>query len=262
MATIHIDNLSKRFPSRRGDEDLVVLDQVSLAVQDHQFLCLLGRSGCGKSTLLNVISGLDRDYGGEVTVAGHALAHGSRAPVKIGYVFQEPRLLPWRTVRQNLRFALQSSDLPEREWSERIESWLERVGLGGFGDAYPHELSGGMQQRAAIARAFAIEPEVLLMDEPFSGLDEFTARSLRSTLLSVWHETRKTVVFVTHHCFEACYLADRIVLLGGQPSRIARLLDVEVPRPRDYDSSELFELSVDVTRQVTSIAGGNVEQTR
>ena len=262
MATIQIDNLSKRFPSRTGDEDLVVLDQVSLAVQDRQFLCLLGRSGCGKSTLLNVISGLDREYGGEVMVDGQALAHSGRPPVKIGYVFQEPRLLPWQTVRQNLRFTLQSSDLPERDWKDRIEYWLERVGLDGFGDAYPHELSGGMQQRASIARAFAIDPDVLLMDEPFSGLDEFTGRSLRSALLSLWRETRKTVIFVTHHCFEACYLADRIVLLGGQPSRIARIIDVEVPRPRDYDSSELFELSVDVTRQVTSIAGGNAEQTR
>jgi NitT/TauT family transport system ATP-binding protein len=262
MATIQIENLSKRFPSRNGDEDLVVLDAVDLAVQDRQFLCLLGRSGCGKSTLLNVISGLDRDYGGHVAFDGHALAHAARPPVKIGYVFQEPRLLPWRTVRENLRFALQSSGLPQDEWSDRAETWLERVGLSGFRDAYPHELSGGMQQRAAIARAFAIDPEVLLMDEPFSGLDEFTGRALRAALLSLWRDTRKTVIFVTHHCFEACYLADRIVLLGGRPSRIARTIDVELPRPRDYDSSELFELSVDVTRAVTSIPGGNAEQVR
>jgi len=141
--------------------------------------------------------------------------------------------------------------LPNYYWRERTDAWLHRVGLRDFAEAHPHELSGGMQQRTAIARAFAVDPEILLMDEPFSGLDELTARTMRELLLEIWLETRKTVIFVTHNCFEACFLADRIVVFTPRPGRIRKGVTVELPRPRNYEDSRLFELSVSVTHYVT-----------
>lgn len=251
MAAITLQNLSKIYRSRAHPQGLVALDKVSLAVADREFVCLLGPSGCGKTTVLNVLSGLDQHYVGEVRVAGRPLSRDGAHPFHIGYVFQEPRLLPWRTVRGNIEFALGSVGVPRSEWPERADAWLARVGLYDFAHAHPHELSGGMQQRTAIARAFAVDPEILLMDEPFSGLDELTARSMRELLLELWQETRKTVVFVTHNCFEACFVADRILVFSSRPGRVRQELSVELPRPRDYENSRLFELSVSVTRLVT-----------
>jgi NitT/TauT family transport system ATP-binding protein len=253
MSIIEIEHLTKQFEKRDDDELLTVLSDVSLAIEDHQFVCLLGRSGCGKSTLLNLISGLDREYEGTIRYSGRSL-NGGPPPLRLGYVFQEPRLLPWLSVKANMHFTLRRSAVAASERNKTVDEWIERVGLRDFANAYPHELSGGMQQRASIARAFAIDPDVLLMDEPFSGLDEFTGRSMREQLLELWRETRKTVLFVTHHCFEACYLADRIVVLGRRPGRVVEDMEVGVQRPRDYESSELFELSNSVTRLVTSSA--------
>jgi ABC-type nitrate/sulfonate/bicarbonate transport system ATPase subunit len=260
MATIDVQRVSKRFDRRGQLDQLSVLDDVSFVVGDREFVCLLGRSGCGKSTLLNMISGLDRDYDGTVAYDDAPARRDGRPPVRVGLVFQQPRLLPWLSVRDNVIFALRRSGLPSRTWRKQADDWVERVGLGEFAGAYPHELSGGMQQRASIARAFAIDPDVLLMDEPFSGLDEFTARAMREQVLALWRETRKTVVFVTHHCFEACYLADRILVLGGRPGRLVHDMAVEMQRPRDYDSAELFELSVSVTKLVTRSAAEATEE--
>jgi ABC-type nitrate/sulfonate/bicarbonate transport system ATPase subunit len=229
---------------------LVALDNVGLEVVDREFVCLLGPSGCGKTTVLNVLSGLDVQYVGEVRVAGQALTPNGAHPFRIGYVFQEPRLLPWLTVRRNVEFALESVGIPRNEWRERLDVWLRRVGLHDFAEAHPHELSGGMQQRTAIARAFAVDPEILLMDEPFSGLDELTARTMRELLLALWQETRKTIIFVTHNCFEACFVADRILVLTPRPGRVQKEIRVELPRPRDYENPRLFEMSVHVTRLV------------
>ena len=253
MTVIDIEGLSKSFATRGAAEPLNVLRDIDLSVADSEFVCVLGRSGCGKSTLLNLISGLDTVYDGTISFDRRPAAT-SGAPVRIGYVFQDPRLLPWLTVRENLAFALRRSTVPAGERAGRGADWIGRVGLADFADSYPHELSGGMRQRASIARAFAVDPDVLLMDEPFSGLDEFTGRSMREQLLELWRETRKTVIFVTHHCFEACYLADRILVLGRRPGRVVSDMTVPIARPRDYDSTELFELSVEVTRLVTSSA--------
>jgi NitT/TauT family transport system ATP-binding protein len=258
MAGITLQGLSKVYWSRAYPEGLVALDNVSLAVADREFVCLLGPSGCGKTTVLNVLSGLDQQYIGEVRVAGKLLSRDGAHPFRIGYVFQEPRLLPWLTVRGNIEFALGSVGITASEWRERVNAWLTRVGLNDFAQAYPHELSGGMQQRTAIARAFAVDPELLLMDEPFSGLDELTARSMRELLLGLWQETRKTVLFVTHNCFEACFVADRIVVFSPRPGRITQEISVELPRPRDYENPRLFERSVAVTRFVT---GGATSKT-
>ena len=253
MTVIEIEGLSKSFTTRGTGDRLSVLRDIDLSVGDSEFVCVLGRSGCGKSTLLNLISGLDTVYDGSISFDARPPAAGA-PPVRIGYVFQDPRLLPWLSVRDNLAFALRRSTVPAGERGERALEWIDRVGLADFADSYPHELSGGMRQRASIARAFAVDPDVLLMDEPFSGLDEFTGRSMREQLLELWRETRKTVIFVTHHCFEACYLADRILVLGRRPGRVVSDMTVPIARPRDYDSTELFELSVEVTRLVTSSA--------
>lgn len=251
MADIALQGLSKVYRSKAHPEGLLALNRVSLTVADHQFVCLLGPSGCGKSTVLNVLSGLDLDYDGEVHVAGAVVSHDNAHPFRLGYVFQEPRLLPWLTVRGNIEFALESVGVPKSQWRERINGWLDRVGLREFADVHPHELSGGMQQRTSIARAFAVDPEILLMDEPFSGLDELTARSMRELLLGIWLETRKTVIFVTHNCFEACFLADRILVFTPRPGSIKQEFAVELDRPRNYEDARLFDMSVKVTHFVT-----------
>jgi NitT/TauT family transport system ATP-binding protein len=251
VADIAVRGLTKVYRSRAHPEGLLAVDNIELAVVDHEFVCLLGPSGCGKSTVLNVLSGLDQSYAGEVSVAGRPVSRTSGHPYRVGYVFQEPRLLPWLTVRRNIEFALESEGIVRSEWVKRTDNWLRRVGLADFAEAHPHELSGGMQQRTAIARAFAVDPEILLMDEPFSGLDELTARSMRELLLEIWLETRKTVIFVTHNCFEACFLADRIVVFTTRPGKVRKQVTVELPRPRNYEDARLFELSVTVTHYVT-----------
>ena len=251
MADISVRGLTKIYASRAHERGLLALDNVDVSVADHEFVCLLGPSGCGKSTVLNVLSGLDQHYAGDITVGGRIVPRGAEHAFRVGYVFQDPRLLPWLTVRRNIEFALESDGIAHAEWRGRTDLWLERVGLMEFSDAHPHELSGGMQQRTAIARAFAVDPEILLMDEPFSGLDELTARTMRELLLALWIETRKTVVFVTHNCFEACFLADRIVVFTARPGRVSKDMAVQLPRPRNYEDSRLFELSVSVTHHVT-----------
>jgi NitT/TauT family transport system ATP-binding protein len=244
---LSVRRLTRTYGGRGSGSPVQALDGVTFSVARGEFVCLLGPSGCGKSTALNVLAGLDRDFTGEV-----GLGQG----VRIGFVFQSPRLLPWLTVRQNLLFALETSAVPRAEWGRRADDWLQRVGLGPFAHLHPHQLSGGMQHRAAVARAFAVDPDLLLMDEPFTGLDEFTARAMRRELLQLWRETRKSVLFVTHNCFEACYLADRILVMSAGPGRIRDEIVVDLPRPRDDESAELFDRSVEVTRAVLAAARG------
>jgi NitT/TauT family transport system ATP-binding protein len=234
-SVIEVASLRKGFKGRDGTyRD--VLKALDLAVGAGEFLCILGPSGCGKSTLLNVLAGLDKAYEGRASVSGG----------RIGYLFQEPRLLPWLTADGNLDFALTSCRVPTSRWSELKSRYLAMTGLSEYRDYYPHQLSGGMAQRLALVRALCVEPGILLMDEPFSGLDEITARRLRSDLLSIWEETRKTIVFVTHNAYEACFLADRIlVMLDGAFRQETR---VPIARPRSYDDLAIFELSRDVIK--------------
>lgn len=230
MAGIRVQNLHKAYSSRQGEK--VVLGGVNLEVRDGEFVALLGPSGCGKSTLLNILSGLDRDYRGSVSFTG------VRGQPRIGYMFQEARLLPWRTVRQNVRFALDQDD-------GRVEGWLERVGLKAYSDFYPNQLSVGMQHRVALARALIRDPAVLLLDEPFSSLDEITAMSMRAEVLELWKEQQGTVVLVTHNPLEAVYLADRVLVMTASPGRIVAELSLseKLPRPRDPEDRRLWELS-------------------
>jgi len=240
MASIAVNGVTKVYPLRDGTER-VALDGIDLEIERGEFVCLLGPSGCGKTTLLNILSGLDTADAGTVTIKAPPDEAGQRPPV-LSYMFQEARLLPWLTVADNLRYVL---DAPPRTASELVHHWLDKVGLAGRERDYPRQLSIGQQQRVAVARALCIRPDVLFMDEPFSSLDELTASRMRSELLDLWTELGATVLFVTHNPVEAAFLADRIVVMAGEPGRIVEMTDVRrlLPRPRDPNDTRLWEAS-------------------
>lgn len=242
MSGIEIKHLTKIFDTATGP--LKVVDDVSFDVKNGEFVCLLGPSGSGKSVTLNCIASLLKETHGEVTVGGVPV---SQKTPHYGYVFQQPRLMPWRSVEQNLRFALRAESgrkVPDED--ERIRKVLELVNLTGYENFYPHQISGGMQHRVGIARAYIRNPDLLLMDEPFGALDELTARRLRSELVMAWLKDRRTVVFVTHDIVEACYLADRIVVYTPKPTKIAQIIEINLPHPRVYGSPELHAIEIEV----------------
>jgi ABC-type nitrate/sulfonate/bicarbonate transport system ATPase subunit len=242
MSTISVNNLTKIFDTASGR--LKILDDVSFAVNDKEFVCLLGPSGSGKSVTLNCIAGLLEATSGRILVDGAPL---NEANLNSGYIFQQPRLMPWRTVKENLQFALRAEHgRKHADEDQRIQKILDLVNLGAYGDFYPHQISGGMQHRVGIARAYIRDPDFLLMDEPFGSLDEMTARHLRSELVVTWMRDQRTVIFVTHDIIEACYLADRIIIYTPKPTRIASVIDVNLPRPRVYGSKELHDVEAKV----------------
>ncbi len=230
--------------------DLHALEDVTLSVQAGEFATIIGPSGCGKSTLLTILSGLIRPSQGRVLVGGKDLYASRSNAIRVGYIFQEPRLLPWKTVRENVLFALRSSGIPPVEWDERVDHHLAQVGLQDFKDAWPLTLSGGMRQRVSIARTLAIDPTYILMDEPYSTLDEMTARVAREDLLRLWRETRKTIIFITHSISEAVFMSDRVYFMTPRPGSIFRRLSIDVPRPRDYESLDLARIEADVVKEV------------
>jgi len=211
--------------------------ETDLQIRDREFLTIVGPSGCGKSTLMNLIVGLFPASSGEILYRGQRHAGINRA---IGYVTQADNLYPWRTLRKNIEFPLELRGVPARQRRERSQHLIHRVGLAGFEDSYPHELSGGMRQRANIIRTLAYEPEVILMDEPFGPLDAQTRLILQNQLLDLWQEERKTIIFITHDLGEAVALADRVVVMSARPGRIKTIAPVPIPRPRD-----LFEIHTD-----------------
>lgn len=221
MASIKVNNLTKVFNA--AGRDVLALDDVTLEATGHTFVSIVGPSGCGKSTLLNVLVGVEAPSSGTVEIVQDG------AGARVGYVFQSPRLLPWRTVTDNMLFVQQEKDDAARE---RVAKYLDMVGLDGFHNVYPGQLSGGMQQRVGIARAFAIEPDALLMDEPFSHLDAITARSLRNELHKMWQATGKTVLFVTHDVGEAVELSNRIIVFA-KGGKIKDDITIDLPFPRD-----------------------------
>lgn len=210
----------KTFADPGTQKERVVLEGIRLAVRRGEFVALVGPSGCGKTTLLHIVAGLDRDYEGNIHRAGRDCAR------RLGYMFQNPRLLPWLSVRRNIALVL---DDPARH-AARIDAMIRSMGLEEFGHFHPNRLSVGMQRRAALARAFVVEPDLLLMDEPFVSLDVPTANQLRLLLLEIWDANRSTVLFVTHDLYEATMLADRILFMSGSPSRVIGEVDVDVPR--------------------------------
>ena len=228
---VQVEAVSKTYAVRRG-EAVPALGGVSFGVGAGEFVAVVGPSGCGKSTLLRIVAGLAAPSGGEVRVGGAAV-RGPRADV--GLVFQRPVLLPWRTARGNVLLPAEVLRRDRAAARRRADELLELVGLGGFGERYPAELSGGMQARVAIARALAHDPPLLLMDEPFGALDALTREELGRELLRVWDAERKTVLFVTHGIAEAVLLADRVVVLTPRPGRVAEVVAVDLPRPRAPD---------------------------
>ena len=218
---------------------VVALDRLDLNVWPGEFVSLLGASGCGKSTALRIIAGLSEPTRGKVEWI-EAQAAGATGARRIGFVFQEPTLMPWATVAANVRLPLKLAGLPP-DAQARVDSALARVGLSGFAQSYPRELSGGMKMRASIARALVTEPNLLLMDEPFAALDEITRFRLNNDLLGLWQSLGKTVVFVTHSVFESVYLSQRIVVMTQRPGRVFTELSIDAPHPRD----ERFRTSAD-----------------
>lgn len=250
MTEVRLAGINKSYP-RPGANPQIVLQGLNANIKSGEFVCLLGLSGCGKTTLLNIISGLDHEHQGTAEFC-------PERPT-ISYMFQEPRLLPWLSVEDNLRFVV---DHAAKE--SQVQRWLKQVGLEDYGKHYPMQLSLGMQQRVAAARAMILEPELLLMDEPFSSLDELTASRMRVQLLQLWKEQGCTVVFVTHNPLEAVYLADRVLLLSPSPGRIVAEIDVRqlLPRPRDPESRQLWELSRQIVRRLEAFpqhSGGTAD---
>ena len=231
MSKLVIDGVGRTFPGVRGGPPTEALQPVSLAVADNDFIALLGPSGCGKSTLLRIVAGLDFPTAGRVLLDG--------APVRgpgpeRGMVFQSYTLFPWLTVRQNIGFGLREKRMPQSRQDEIAAHYIERMGLDGFEHHYPKMLSGGMQQRTAIARALANEPKILLLDEPFGALDNQTRGLMQELLLGIWEAERKTVLFVTHDIEEAIFVAGRVVVMSARPGRIKAEVAIDLPHPRHY----------------------------
>jgi len=230
---VRLNNVAKTYKVDKSSA-VVALQEVTLDIEDKQFVSLIGPSGCGKSTLLSIIAGLLEPTHGEVLIAGHPPARAREAH-ELGIVFQQPVLLPWRTIRANCRLLPEIAGMRDAETESRIEDLLELVNLRDFADLYPSQLSGGMRQRAAIARALCLDPLLLLMDEPFAALDEFTRHQMNIELLKVWVQRRKTIVFVTHNISEAVFLSDRVIAMSPRPGRVVEDLPISLPRPRNSD---------------------------
>jgi ABC-type nitrate/sulfonate/bicarbonate transport system ATPase subunit len=240
----------KRYPRARSGSSHLALAGLSLQIAAGEFVALVGPSGCGKTTFLNIVAGLDSDFAGELQLAPGA---GGR-PARIGYVFQEPRLLPWRTVYENIALVL-----PAEGCGAIIDPLLQAVGLAEARELYPPQLSVGMSRRVAIARAFAIEPDLLLMDEPFVSLDHDTVEQLRELLLKLWHARPTTVLFVTHDMREALMLADRLVLLSATPGRVVEDLPVSLARNRRRNGLEIEALRDEILRRHRKLIGAGTE---
>lgn len=229
----------------RDGKNTAVLDNINLDVRDGEFICLVGPSGCGKSTLLNIMGGFLLPTRGSVLIDGEVVQGPD--PRRI-FVFQERGVFPWLTVQGNVGFGL--FKLPQAEREQRVAHYVKMVGLEGFEEAYPSELSGGMKQRVEVARAFAVNPDMLYLDEPFGALDSITRLIMRGELLRIWEAERKTVIFVTHDIDEAVQLADRVVVLSARPAKIQQIVNIDIPHPRDISSQRYLEFRDGIFQQI------------
>ncbi|MCA1055249.1 ABC transporter ATP-binding protein [Rossellomorea aquimaris] len=234
---IEIEHLNKQYNDKNG-APVDVLKDINLEIDKGEFVSILGPSGCGKSTLLSIVAGLTKATDGIITVGGNPIKKPGKDR---GMVFQQAALFPWLNVRDNVTFPLKK-EMSKAEARKQAAKYLQMVQLGNYQDHYPHELSGGMQQRVAIARALAMDPEVLLMDEPFGALDEQTRSRLHGQLETIWMETKKTVLFVTHSISESIKLSDRIIVMGTRPGTILADIKVEIPRPREAHKDEMIKI--------------------
>jgi len=240
VTALTIERVTRVFPGVRGGAPTRALEPIDLSVGDNDFVTILGPSGCGKSTLLRLVAGLDTATSGRVLLDGHPI--GSPGPDR-GMVFQSYTLFPWLTVADNIAFGLREKGVPQAARRRIVAEWLERVGLTGFAQHYPKQLSGGMQQRTAIARALANDPKILLLDEPFGALDNQTRALMQELLLGIWERDRKTVLFVTHDIEEAIFLASRVVVMTARPGRIKAEVAIDLPHPRHYTIKTTPEFS-------------------
>jgi NitT/TauT family transport system ATP-binding protein len=242
MIQVDVANVSKVYVSMKGEPLLALLD-VNFQVEKNEFFSIVGPSGCGKTTLLNLLAGFEQPTRGELRVGGQLItAPGWERAV----VFQEYALFPWYTVAQNIRYGLQRKRVAEAEQRRLVDHYVGLVGLRGFESRYPRELSGGMRQRVSIARALAVNPSILLMDEPFASLDIQTREYMQDELLKIWQREPKTVIFITHSIDEAIKLSDRIAVLAPRPGRVEEIKTVEFARPRDPTNSAVVHLAADV----------------
>jgi NitT/TauT family transport system ATP-binding protein len=246
---VEIEGVSKSFQKtvKNNSTELKALADVNLSIRENEFVSIIGPSGCGKTTLLKIIDGLIPCDSGQISISGKRVT--TPGPDR-AVVFQSFALLPWRTVLANVEFSLELRQLPKDERTKTARDYLHRVGLADFENHYPHELSGGMQQRAGLARALAVNPMILLMDEPFGAVDAQTRQLLQEELLQLWQRERKTVIFVTHSMDEAVYLSDRVVVMTPRPGRVAEVLDVPLPRPRPADEVRRDPKFVDLTNYI------------
>jgi NitT/TauT family transport system ATP-binding protein len=231
MSKLRIEDVTVRFAARKGQR-VTALDRITLAIPDREFSCIVGPSGCGKSTLLRLVAGLNQATTGAITLDGCPILGPS---AERGMVFQSYTLFPWLTVRRNVEFGLELRRMPAAERRRIAHGFIGQVGLEGFEDAYPEQLSGGMRQRAALARALANDPDILLMDEPFGALDSQTRALMQEMLLGIWEESHKTVLFVTHDIDEALFLGDVVYVMTARPGRIKEEIAVDLPRPRSLE---------------------------
>jgi NitT/TauT family transport system ATP-binding protein len=246
-SNIVLEEVSKKFKTRSGEE-VLALESVSFKVDSREFVSIIGPSGCGKSTVLSLIAGLEMPSSGKVYVDGEEVRGPN--PSKISLMFQEHTLLPWRTLLGNVEFGLEIRGIPREERREKALKFLELVGLKGFENKYPREVSGGMKQRASLARSLVLDPEIILMDEPFGALDEQSRIILGQELTKIWLRIRNTVVFVTHSIREAAYLSDRVIVFTKRPAKVAKELTVEVPRPRTFGDERLARVEREIFEQL------------
>ncbi|MDR0759342.1 MAG: ABC transporter ATP-binding protein [Treponema sp.] len=253
MGVIEIEQLCKSFPQNEGD-DIAVLDHVDLRFESGEFVSLIGPSGCGKSTLLRIIAGLNPADSGRLSLDGQAITGPG---FERGLVFQDPTLFPWMSIYENIAYGLRARGVYKDE-KRNIPNYFRLVGLTGFEKSYPHHLSGGMAQRAALARTLVNKPKVLLLDEPLGALDAFTRMNMQDEILTIWKERGMTTVMVTHDVDEAIYMASRIVVMSARPAKIEEVIAVELGRPRRRDDPEFLGLRSKILK-ILHFAGGGVE---
>lgn len=242
---ISVEGVSKIYELKDKSES-IALEKVDLSIEEGKFICLLGPSGCGKTTLLNMIAGFDRPSTGAIKINGNEVSQPSTDRIAI---FQDFGLLPWRTVIKNVELGLESKGFDEKKRREIAEEYLKLVGLSDYKNHHPNQLSGGMQQRTAIARALAVDPEILFMDEPFGALDAMTRMTMQDEIERIWQENKKTIIFVTHDIEEAVFLADEIVVMTAGPGRVKKIIDVPLARKRNRTSPEFLEIRDKVFRE-------------
>ncbi len=246
MPTIEVKNIYKSYTSSDSQE-IHALQDIELTVHDGEFVCIVGPSGCGKSTLLEIVAGLLDATSGAILLDGQKVNGTSR---DIGVVFQDPSLFPWRVVEKNIAFGMEIANIPKEKQKEQLYKYINMVNLNGFEHKYPSQLSGGMRQRVGIARTLAMEPKVILMDEPFSAVDHLTRCTLQEELIQIWEKEKKTILFVTHDINEAVFLANRVVLLSTRPGQIQKIYDIPFPQRRNRNDKALFDIAAQIMMDI------------